>query len=365
MSVKLINGIYWVDCRPDGSSGRRVRSGISERKEDAIAHERLLMDAGRKKRANQPEQVRDYTIKALWPRYYEHQCTNFDSEATHVNVADSGQNILRYLGEIDVRTVSNQTPEYLKTRLKNVTSALTKRKLSNATINKHLIWLSGFLRFCRDTLDIPVPIIKIKHLKVERRLPVTLTPDEARRFIRACDPPWNVLFSFCLLCGLRSDEVRNIKWSSFNDGMVTVIGKGNKERSVPVHPWLLDQLSTLPHGNEYVFYNPISRKPLHNFQFAMARFLKKAGINKAVSSHGLRHGFSGMSIASGVDVSILRVLLGHEKISTTQLYVQIGQHILTDASNKVMELVQLSEPIQEPVCPPVPAIKALLPSGQH
>jgi integrase len=344
MSVKLIKGKWKLDCWPDGRYGKHIRLWLPQSittEQEAKAFERLYLNMARRRKVD--ISVTDYSIRALWPRYYDHQCTNFDSEATHINIKDSGQNILRYIGDIDVTRVSNEVPEYLKTCLKKVISKKTKKHLSNATINKHLLWLSGFLRYCRDILNIPVPVIKIRLLKVNRKLPETLTPDEARRFIMACPPFYRVLYSFLYLCGLRSHEARYIKWTDIDNGFVTVTGKGSKQRSVPVPKWLLDQLHNIEHINEFIFYNPISKKPIQHLFFSTKRILKEAGIDKHITPHGLRHSFGSNSIISGVNPAVLQAFLGHSKLSTTQLYVQIASASLREASEKVMDITGLDD----------------------
>jgi integrase len=340
MSVKLIKGRYYLDCWPDGKYGRHHREWLPETiktEEQAKAFERLFLGARRQKRTKAVSY--GTVIKSLWPLYAQYIETNYESEHTRIACEDSGRYILRYLGELSVTTLTNETPEYLKTCLRGYISKRTGKHLSNGSINKHLGHLSGFLKYCRETLEIAVPVIRVKYLQDKPKVPVVLTPSEIQRFINACGSPYHVLFAMCFFMALRSHEARYVKWEDFDDGLLTVQGKGGKVRILPVPPFIGKELKKLPRVNDYVFWNPISRKPLCNLRRAMARALNNAHIDKYISVHGLRHSFGAISAQAHQDIHVLQKYLGHSKSQMTEHYRQLFGGSLKELSDRVIDLM--------------------------
>ena len=148
-----------------------------------------------------------------------------------------------------------------------------------------------------------------------------------------------VLFS----CGLRVSELVNLKWSQVfeEENFVRVMGKGSKERLVPISdralnelhyylPWR-DSLKIKPGEEDYVFLN---RRGSHLTRVMVLIMLKRqaeeAGIVKTISPHTLRHSFATALLEGGADLRVIQALLGHESIGTTEIYTHISMTTLRD-----------------------------------
>ena len=148
-----------------------------------------------------------------------------------------------------------------------------------------------------------------------------------------------VLFS----CGLRVSELVNLKLSSLyiEEQYVRVMGKGSKERLVPISPralkeldyWFMDrrQLKIKPGEEDYVFLN---RRGAHLTRTMILIMIKRqaeeAGIQKTISPHTLRHSFATALLEGGADLRVIQALLGHESIGTTEIYTHIDMSTLRE-----------------------------------
>jgi integrase/recombinase XerD len=145
-------------------------------------------------------------------------------------------------------------------------------------------------------------------------------------------------------CGLRVSETVNLCISdiSFKEEFVKVTGKGNKERLVPVSQVALDALENyIRHvrvhiepasGNhDIVFLNKRGTRLSRVMVFYIMKDLaKKAGIKKSISPHTLRHSFATSLVEAGADLRAVQQMLGHESITTTEIYTHIDRSYLKD-----------------------------------
>lgn len=146
---------------------------------------------------------------------------------------------------------------------------------------------------------------------------------------------------FC--CGLRVSELVNLKMSNmfFKERFIRVEGKGRKERLVPISAsairqleyWFMDRrLMNIKDGEEdYVFLN---RRGAHLTRTMILIMIKRlaaeAGIKKTISPHTLRHSFATALLEGGADLHAIQMMLGHEKIATTEIYTHIDMHTLRE-----------------------------------
>ena len=178
-------------------------------------------------------------------------------------------------------------------------------------------------------------------------LPEVLTPDEVDALEASIDlSKWEghrnraiieVLFS----CGLRVSELVNLKLTNLyqEEQYVRVMGKGSKERLVPISPKALKELEwwfddrnhmTIKPGEEdYVFLN---RRGAHLTRTMILIMIKQqaalAGITKTISPHTLRHSFATALLEGGADLRAIQLMLGHESIGTTEIYTHIDMSTL-------------------------------------
>ncbi|MDO9267733.1 MAG: site-specific tyrosine recombinase XerD [Methylobacter sp.] len=147
--------------------------------------------------------------------------------------------------------------------------------------------------------------------------------------------------------GLRVSELVNLKFEqiSFRQGVVRIIGKGNKERLVPVGEeamsWLenyMGQARKTILGErqcDYLFVtNRADSMTRQAFWHIIKRHAKKAGISKELSPHTLRHAFATHLLNHGADLRVVQLLLGHSDLSTTQIYTHIARERLKELHSK-------------------------------
>lgn len=209
------------------------------------------------------------------------------------------------------------------------------RILSGVRSFYRFLVLDGFIE--QDPSELLESPIQNKHL------PEVLSTEEVDMLERSIDlSKWEgqrnkaiieVLFS----CGLRVSELINLTFSSLylEDGYVRVTGKGSKERLVPISPraikelklWFVDRnlMTNIKKGEEdYVFLN---RRGAHLTRVMILIMIKRqaaeAGIQKTISPHTLRHSFATALLEGGADLRVIQVLLGHERIGTTEIYTHI------------------------------------------
>ncbi|TRW93017.1 site-specific tyrosine recombinase XerD [Candidatus Methylobacter oryzae] len=147
--------------------------------------------------------------------------------------------------------------------------------------------------------------------------------------------------------GLRVSELVNLKFEqiSFRQGVVRIIGKGNKERLVPVGEeamsWLESYMNqarkAILHERQcdYLFVTSRAENMTRQaFWHIIKRHAKKAGINKELSPHTLRHAFATHLLNHGADLRVVQLLLGHSDLSTTQIYTHIARERLKELHSK-------------------------------
>lgn len=146
-----------------------------------------------------------------------------------------------------------------------------------------------------------------------------------------------VLFS----CGLRVSELINLKLSNLyvDEQFIRVMGKGSKERLVPISPRALEELnywfsmrnemSIKPGEEDYVFLNRRGHHLTRTMILIMIkRYAAEAGIKKTISPHTLRHSFATSLLEGGADLRAIQTMLGHESIGTTEIYTHIDTSTL-------------------------------------
>ena len=190
--------------------------------------------------------------------------------------------------------------------------------------------------------------------KLGRKLPDVLNQNEIDQIIAAIDLSVEggernrAMLETLYGCGLRVSELIGLRISDlfFKQNLVRVIGKGNKERIVPINSMAVKYIEiyrkevrvfqTIKKGHEdYVFLNRRGAKLTRNMVFTIVKTLGiKAGIHKKISPHTFRHSFASHLVNNGADIRIVQDLLGHASILTTEIYTHLDNQKLVDAINK-------------------------------
>ena len=190
--------------------------------------------------------------------------------------------------------------------------------------------------------------------KIGRKLPDTLSLEEIDQLVGAIDRSKpegernRAMLETLYGCGLRVSELIGLRLSDlyFEEGFIRVTGKGNKQRFVPVSPLTQKAINLYrnevrPHqkiekGFEDVLYLNRRGKGLTRAMiFTIIRQLaEKIGLNKTISPHTLRHSFATHLLENGADLRAIQQMLGHESITTTEVYVHVDRSHLTEIVHK-------------------------------
>ena len=207
----------------------------------------------------------------------------------------------------------------------------------------------GFLILENIILDDPSELLEMPRLG--RKLPQVLSIEEIDELIAAIDMSKleahrnKAIIETLYSCGLRVSELINLKFSQlyFEEGFIRVIGKGNKERLVPVSESVEHEIGiyndhvrrhqSIKPGNEnIVFLNRRGAQLTRVMIFTIIKELAKAiQLTKSVSPHTFRHSFATHMIEGGANLRAVQEMLGHESITTTEIYTHLDQRFLRDA----------------------------------
>lgn len=194
----------------------------------------------------------------------------------------------------------------------------------------------------------------IEFPRLSRKLPSVLSVQEIESILAMIDLSKEggfrnkVSLELLFACGLRVSELINLKIGdvSFTEEWILVTGKGNKQRLIPVSTNALDliviYLETIrlkqtpkPKDKEILFLNRRGGRLTRVFIFTMLRDLaKKAGINKNISPHTFRHSFATGLVSNGADLRAVQNMLGHESITTTEIYAHLDRKHLQNIVDK-------------------------------
>ena len=236
---------------------------------------------------------------------------------------------------------------------------MVQRKSAGVSDKSSARWLStlrGFYRymiFNQRLVDDPTQ--KLEHPKLGRSLPSSLSPAQVEALLAAPDVTNalglrdRTMLEVLYASGLRITELVTLELANVNQrqGVVRVIGKGNKERLVPTGENALDwlsrylrdaRLSLLPAGGSVLFPSRLGRvMTRQTFWHAIKKYALQAGIQKNISPHTFRHAFASHLVDNGADLRAVQMMLGHSDLSTTQIYTHVAQQ-------RLKELVQEHHP---------------------
>jgi integrase/recombinase XerD len=253
---------------------------------------------------------------------------------------------LSYIEEICVTDLNDISATHLFDYL----NRQRQNGLDSATTARYVSSLKGFFRFLEDNNYIEKnPTSKLTTVKIGRKLPAVLSFPEIEKILNA--PKTDdisglrdkaILETF-YSSGLRVSELINLKINDFyfDDEVVRVLGKGSKERIVPlgssaIH-WLKEYLlHARPHlerkskSQNFAFLNrkrgtKLSRMTIWNI---VKRYADEAGIKKEIHPHTFRHSFATHLLEGGADLRAVQEMLGHADISTTQIYTHIDRNYI-------------------------------------
>lgn len=186
--------------------------------------------------------------------------------------------------------------------------------------------------------------------KIGRKLPDTLSEEEINLLINTIDLSLpqgernRTIIETMYSCGLRVSELINLRISDlfFNEGFIKISGKGDKERFVPIHyttqkyiTFYINEirchLNVVKGFEDILFLNRRGKSLTRQMIFTILKTLAvKINLNKKISPHTLRHSFATHLLKNGADLRAIQQMLGHESITTTEIYVHLDKSYLKD-----------------------------------
>jgi integrase/recombinase XerD len=216
--------------------------------------------------------------------------------------------------------------------------------------------MKGFFSYLTAEKYLEVnPAEQIEAPKLSRKIPVFLTETEVQEFLGAIDlshPQGSrnlAIFEMLYACGLRVSEILQLRLSDLflNEGFIRVIGKGQKTRLVPIGPYSIKRLEGYlenrvseyqpqPLYEDVLFLNRRGRSLTRAMIFTLTKqIVEKTRIKKEISPHTFRHCFATHLLENGADLRAIQLMLGHESITTTEIYLHSSVEKLRDTIEKL------------------------------
>lgn len=229
--------------------------------------------------------------------------------------------------------------------LRSFAASMGRAGLDPRSIQRHLSAVRKFSRFLVDQGLIEAnPAADLRAPRARRKLPRTLDPDQVLQLLEIKgDKPLDVrdraMLELCYSSGLRVSELADARWDRLDreQGLLRVIGKGNKERVVPVGrhalaalaEWRRTAASFSSGDSPYIFTTAKGNTlGIRAIQKRIAERARSQGLGQHVHPHQLRHSFASHILESSGDLRAVQELLGHANLSTTQIYTHLDfQHL--------------------------------------
>jgi len=328
------NGYYYIEYFDEIEDRKKRVSTKSKTKYEALS---FLSEFEKQIKVQQKlEHITLMTFKNEYEKFIQ---SSYSSKY-YRSVELSFRMLINFVDDMPlVKLNSKHLEKFITTTLNRSKSAASLYyRTIKAGLNKAVVW-----RYILDN-----PIKKVKLPKAPKKLPVFISPKELQKIIDVTkDQVLRDIYNFAFNTGMRLNEILNIKWSHIDmlnkkikvSNSDTFVTKNKKERIIPINSKLFDMLnqkSERESETKYVFTNKLGIK--FNDDYISKQFKKcvyKAKVNYALHFHSLRHGFASLLVQKGVPLYVVKELLGHEDIKTTQIYC----HLTIDVYRNVTEVL--------------------------
>lgn len=249
-----------------------------------------------------------------------------------------------------------KTPEHINYKeLQEFTKWIVELGLAPYTQARIISGIKAFYNYLElEEMISDNPTALLEAPKLGRKLPETLKNQEIEIMLNGIDRSKpegernRAIIETMYACGLRVSELVNLKISNLylNESFIKVVGKGNKERLIPIHDQAIScielylksirsHLSIKPGNEDVVFLNRRGAKLSRVMIFYIIKELAASvGIRKSISPHTLRHSFATELVENGADLRAVQEMLGHASITTTEIYTHLDRKFLKETIMK-------------------------------
>jgi len=269
---------------------------------------------------------------------------------SHNSIEAYRNDIKKFIQYLEAKRLS-LLPDQIETdHLQNFIHWINELGISPRSQSRVISGIKAFFRYLLIENYIQKdPTELIEAPKIGRELPKVLSVDEINQIIEAIDLSQaegqrnKAIVETLYSCGLRVSELIHLKLSNlyFEEGFIRIIGKGNKERLIPIsnkamkeiNYYLEDRnkLNINPEHEDILFLNRRGKQLTRVMVFTIIkRLAQKASLNKDISPHTLRHSFATHLIEGGADLRAIQEMLGHESIITTEIYTHLDRKYLRE-----------------------------------
>ena len=281
------------------------------------------------------------------------------AENTAISYGLDIEKLINYLQKYDItETPDNVTEDTLRQFVYEVGKELNAR--SQARLISSLKAFFRYMMYEKGREDFPMDLIDTPKIGV--KLPDTLSLQEIDAMLSAIDLSTDeghrnkAIIETLYACGLRVSELTALRLSDlyFDEDFIRVMGKGSKQRLVPIEKYTQKQILyyiehqrrqlKIAKGHEdYVFLNRRGKQLTRAMIFTIVRrAAEEIGLKKTISPHTFRHSFATHLLENGANLRAIQLMLGHENISTTEVYVHVDRSYLRDALVKYHPRQKLS-----------------------
>ncbi|GAV23457.1 tyrosine recombinase XerC [Carboxydothermus pertinax] len=281
-----------------------------------------------------PEELKAFLNYLLLERNYSpHTIAAYQKDISEFWEFLQGEKSLTMVGELE---------------LKKFLVYLLKKKLSRRTVARKMVALRSFYRFLKKSGFIKEnPSLNLELPKIPKTLPEVLTVEEALKIIESqkqftpIEIRNKALLELFYGAGLRIGEIVGLKLGDVDlaQGYVRVTGKGRRQRIIPLGSYALNALKlylevsrpALGPKSEQLFLNQRGGGITpRGVRLIIAKIVKKAGINRKITPHTFRHSYATHLLEGGADIRSVQELLGHKRLSTTEIYTHLSKEQLRE-----------------------------------
>lgn len=323
-------------CAPGWDSDLHCRKGLRGRQKLEVMGSSNKLDTPESPYVASSKELIDRFLDAIW---MERGLSQNTLGAYRADLMTLGRGLSKHNKTIDDADKADLL-EFIAGRVESgAKPRSTARQLSSFRRFFRYIMREG-MRDTDPTADIAMP-------RIGRSLPKSLSEDEVDSLLNApnTDEPLGhrdrAMLELLYATGLRVSELINIKQSeiNFNQGVLRIIGKGDRERLIPLgeeaQMWLKEFINgprmeiLLERQTDYLFPTRRGdRMTRQAFWHIIKRYAEKAGVRQKMSPHSLRHAFATHLLNRGADLRVVQMLLGHSDLSTTQIYTHVARERL-------------------------------------